>query len=134
MYDAVKPDRNDDRLENEGDRRGDVKVMGVLNIGLPGHRKGEHDRMKRKNVDQREKAILIEHHETDQHQAAGEQVSDIEGKAVHQKLRETNSSSVPSKASMSAAPRKSGTRKTRILAIAVSNRARRMPQAASLPR
>ena len=65
--------------------------------------------------------------------AAGKQMSDIEGEAVHQRLRETNSKSVPSRASMSAAPRKSGTRKTRILAMAVSNTARRMPQTASLP-
>ena len=134
LNDPVKPDGNDDRLENEGDGRRDVEMVGVLNVCLPSHGKGKHDRMKRKNVDQRKEAVLIEHHEADQDQAASEQMGDVEGEAAaHQRLRETNSKSVPSRASMSAAPRKSGTRKTRILAMAVSNRASRMPQTASLP-
>ena len=42
-------------------------------------------------------------------------------KPVHHMPLETNSSSVPSRPSISAAPRKSGTRNTRILAIDVSN-------------
>ena len=39
----------------------------------------------------------------------------------HFSVRDTNSSSAPRKPSISAAPRKSGTRKTRILAMLVSN-------------
>ena len=50
--------------------------------------------------------------------AAGEQMRDVEGEAVHhQKLRDTKSSSVASRPSINAAPRNSGTRNTRILAI-----------------
>ena len=45
----------------------------------------------------------------------------------HQKLRETKSSSVAEKPSISAAPRNSGTRNTRILAMLVSNNASRKP-------
>ena len=48
------------------------------------------------------------------------------------RLLETNSSSVPSSPSISAAPRKAGTRNTRILAMAVSNTASRKPPSASL--
>ncbi len=66
--------------------------------------------------------------------AAGEQMRDVEGEAVHHKLRDTKSSSVPSRPSISAAPRKSGTRNTRILAIEVSNTASRKPPTASLAR
>jgi len=132
LNDAMKPDGNDDRLENEGNRRRDVEMMRVLDVGLPSHRQGEDDGMNRKNVDQCKEAILVQHHETDQHQATGQQMSDVEGEAVHQRLLETNRRSVASRASMSAAPRKSGTRKTRILAMAVSNKARRKPLAASL--
>ena len=42
---------------------------------------------------------------------------DVEGDAVHHRLRETNSRRVASRPSISAAPRNSGTRNTRILAI-----------------
>ena len=46
---------------------------------------------------------------------------DVEGEARHFSVRETNSSSAPRKPSISAAPTKSGTRNTRILAMLVSN-------------
>ena len=90
--------------------------------------------MQGEDVEQREHAVLVEQHEAHQHHAAGEHVGDVEWRLVHQKLRDTNSSSVPSKPSIRAAPRNSGTRKTRILAIDVSNRTSRKPPTASLPR
>src|ERR1700730_10160831 len=105
----------------------------VLDIGLPRHRKREHDGMQSKDVEQSEHAILIEEHKADEDHAAGQNVRGVEGERPHQKLREMKSSSVASRPSMSAAPRKSGTRKTRILAIDVSNSARRNPPTTSLP-
>src|SRR5438067_689587 len=77
-------------------------------------------------------AILIEQHETYQHQAAGEQMRDIEGEPVHQPPRETKRSRAARRPSMSAAPRNSETRKTRILAMTVSNTASTNPPTASL--
>src|ERR1700738_200557 len=106
----------------------------VLNEGLPGHRKGEHQCVERKHVEQRIKPVLVQHHEADQDQPAGERMRDVEVEAVHlhQKLRDTNRSSVPSKPSISAAPRNWGMRKTRIFAVAVSNSASKKPATASL--
>ena len=83
--------------------------------------------MQREDVEQPEHAVLVEQHEADQHEAAGQHMGEIEDEPLHQKLRDTNSSSVPSRPSISATPRNSGTRKTRILAIDVSNRASRKP-------
>src|SRR5262249_10990910 len=57
---------------------------------------------------------------------------DIEIEAVHQKLPDTKRSSVASNPSIRAAPRNSGTRNTRILAIEVSNKANSTPPTASL--
>jgi hypothetical protein len=51
---------------------------------------------------------------------------------VDWKLRDTNSNSVPSRPSMKATPRKSGTRKTRIPAIEVSKKTSRKPPTSSL--
>ena len=130
--DAVQRDRDHDRLDDQRDRRGDVEVRRVLDVGLPRDRERDHQRMQREDVEQAEHAVLVQQHEAHQHQAAGEQVGDVEGEAVHHTLRETNRSSVASRPSISAAPRKSETRNTRILAIAVSNTASRKPPTASL--
>ena len=109
------------RLEGERDGGGDVEMIGVLHIGLPGDRQRKHDGLQREDVEQRIKTVLIEQHEADQHQAAGEKMRDVEGETLHFRVLETNSSSAPRKPSISAAPTKSGTRKTRILAMLVSN-------------
>ncbi len=86
------------------------------------------------DVEQRVQPILIKFEEADQHQRAGEQMGDIEINPAHQKLPDTKRKSVASRPSISAAPRNSGTRNTRILAIDVSNSASRKPPTASLPR
>ena len=108
----------------------------VLDEGLPGDGKREHQGVQRKHVEQRIKPVLVQHHEADQDEPAGERMRDVEGEAVHlhQKLFDTNRRRVPSRPSMSAAPRNCGTRKTRIFAVAVSNSARKKPAAASLTR
>src|SRR6266852_6477005 len=136
LDDAVERHGNNDRLEDKGDDCRNVEMRRVLDIGLPGDGKCEHQGMERKDVEQRIKTILIQHHETDQDKRACERMRDVEGEAMqlHQKLLETNSRSVPSKPSISAAPRNCGTRKTRIFAVAVSNSARAKPAAASLRR
>src|SRR6185437_5515160 len=84
------------------------------------------------DIEQRREPNLVEQHETDEDERAGKQIGDIEIEAVHQKLLDTKRRSTASKPSIKAAPRNSGTRKTRILAMAVSNIARRIPPAASL--
>src|SRR5260221_3392789 len=134
LDDAMQRHRDDDRLEDKGDCRRDVEMRRVLHEGLPGDGKREHQGMKRKNVEQRIKPVLVQHHEADQDEPARERMRDVEGEAVHlhQKLLDTNSSSVPSKPSISAAPRNWGTRKTLIFAVAVSNSARKKPATASL--
>ena len=123
--------RNDDRLEGEGDDGGDVEMVGVLHVGLPGDRERQHDRLQGEHVEQRVEAVLVEQQEAHQHQAAGEQVRDVEGEALHFSVLDTNRSSAPKKPSISAAPTKSGTRKTRILAMLVSNTPSATPAASS---
>ena len=120
-------DRNDDRLEDERDRGGDVEMRRVLNISLPGDRKREHERMQRENMEERREAVLIELHEAHEHEGAREKMRDIEIEAAHQRLRDTNRRRVASRPSIKAPPRNSGTRKTRIFAIDISKAASRNP-------
>ena len=131
--DPMQRHRNDDRLEHERDRGGDVEVRRVLDEGLPGHRGGQRQRVRRVDVEQRVEPVLIKFEEADQHQRAGEQMGDVEIDPAHQKLPDTKRRSVANRPSISATPRNSGTRNTRILAIEVSNSASRKPPTASLP-
>ena len=39
----VQRHRDDDRLEQQRDRRGDVEMRRVLDVGLPGDRQRQHD-------------------------------------------------------------------------------------------
>src|SRR5258705_12955731 len=136
LDDTMHRHRNDDGYEDRGDDRRDVEMRRVLDVGLPGDGKCEHHGVECKDVEQRIKPVLVQHHEADQDEAAGQRMRDVEGEAVHlhQKLLETNNRSVPSRPSMSAAPRNCGTRKTLIFAAAVSNSARKKPATASLTR
>ena len=112
-------------------RRGDIEMRGVLDVRLPGDRAGQHEGVQRQHVQQRVQPVLVQHHEADQHQAAGQHMRDVEGQAVHHIPCDTNSSSTPSNPSISAAPRKFGTRNTRILAIDISNTPSNTPATAS---
>ena len=133
LDDAVQRDGDDDRLEHQRDGRRDVEMRRVLDVGLPGDRQGQHEGVQGKGVEQRVEPVLRDQQEADQHQPAGEQMGDVEGEAVLiYSVLDTNSSSVPSRPSISAAPTKSGRRKTRILAIDVSNSASSTPATASL--
>ena len=116
-------------------RGGDVKMRRILRGGLPADRRRQHQRVQREDVEQRVKPVLVEQHEAHQHQRAGEQMGDVEGEVVHvaYRLPETNNNRVASRPSISAAPRNSGTRNTRILAIAVSNTASRRPSPRASP-
>ena len=130
--DPVHRDRDDQRLEEKRDGGGDVEMRRILHIRLPGDRERQHDRLKREHIEKRVQPRLVEQHEADEHERPGEQMGDVEGEAGHLSVRETNSSSAPRKPSMSAAPTKSGTRNTRILAMLVSNSASARPAMASL--
>ena len=130
----VQRHRDNDCLEDERDRGGDEKVRRVLDVGLPGDREGEQKSVQREDVQKRVEAALIEHGEADEHEAAGQEVRDVEGEIVDHRLCTTKRSRLASSPSMKAAPRNSGTRKTRILAIAVSNRLRRTAPTASFAR
>ena len=79
--------------------------------------------MQREDVEQREQPVLVEQHEADQHQAAGQKMRDVEGDARPSQAPRDEEQQRAEQPSISAAPRKSGTRKTRILAIDVSNSA-----------
>src|SRR5437763_4415725 len=103
----------------------------VLDVRLPRHRHRDDQRVQGEDVEQAEHAVLVEQHEAHQHQTAGEHVRNVEGEGIHQPPRETKRSSAASSPSISAAPRNSETRNTRILAITVSNTASRNPPAAS---
>ena len=111
-------------------------MRGALDFGLPGDRDRENQRMQREHLEQREHAVLVQQQKADQDQPAGQQVRDIELQigVGHYRTWVTNISRVASRASISAAPRKTGTRKTRILAMLVSKMASRYPATASLAR
>src|SRR5438552_6105925 len=130
--DPVQYDGDHDRLDDQRDRGSDVKMRRILDVRLPRHRHRDHEGVQGEEVEQAEHAVLVEQQETHQHQAAGEQMRDIEGEPVHQPPRETKRSRAARRPSMSAAPRNSETRKTRILAMTVSNTASTNPPTASL--
>ena len=91
--------------------------------------------LQREDVQQGEHPVLVEQHEADHDHATGEKVGDVEGEAGdHHTPRDTNKSRVARKPSISAAPRKSPTRNTRILAIVTSNAANATASRASLTR
>src|SRR5206468_5363377 len=124
--------RDHDRLEAQRYRRGDVQMRRALNVGLPGDRKGDDDGMQRKDLQQRKHAVLVQQQEAHQHQPAGQEVGDVELQVCHQRASVTNISKVASRASISPAPRKTGTRNTRILATLLSKNASMKPARASL--
>src|SRR5271165_468237 len=132
--DSMQRIRNNDRLERERDQRRHVEMAGVLHIGLPGDRERQHDGLKREDIEQRIEPGLIKQHEADQHQSAGQKMRDSEREAHHFRVLDTKRSSAPRNPSIRAAPTKSGTRKTRILAILVSNTPSATPATASFAR
>ena len=83
QHDAPQRHRDDECLEQQSDRRGDEQVRGVLDPGLPRHRGGEQAGVQGKNVQEREHPVLVEQHEADHDHAAGQEMCDIEGVAVH---------------------------------------------------
>src|SRR5207244_2048845 len=128
----MQRDWNDDGFEGQRDERSNIEVRGVLYVGLPRDRQRQHEGMQCEDIEQCVEPVLIELHEANQHQRAGQHMGDVEADVAHHRLRETNSRRVASRPSIRAAPRNSGTRKTRILAIDVSNSASRKPPIASL--
>src|SRR5271169_6412021 len=100
-------------------------------MGLPGDRERQDDRMECKDIEQCKHAILIQQQEAHEHQGAREQMGNIAVESRHPRTLDTNSIMVPRSPSMSATPRKSGTRNTRILAMAVSKRTRKNANAVS---
>ena len=111
------------RLEDERDRGGDVEMRRVLDVGLPGDRSGQHQRVQRKDVEQRVEPVLIKLRKLTSTSAPASRWAMSKSIRLIRSSRDTKRSSVPSRPSISAAPRNSGTRNTRILAIDVSNSA-----------
>ena len=58
-------------------------MRSVLNVRLPSHRKREHASVDRKHIQKGIEPILIQKHEADQHEAAGQQVSNIKRETLH---------------------------------------------------
>jgi len=129
---AVKDHGNDDGLDAERYGSGDIEMRRLLNVGLPRHGERDDERMQREDIDEGKDAVLVQQHEADEHEAAGEEVGDVQFQMAHYTLRETNRSNAASKPSIRATPRKSETRNTRILAVTVSKTASRKPPTASL--
>ena len=80
---AMERDRDDDRLEDEGDRRRDVEMRRVLHVRLPGDRQRQHEGVDREHVQEGIEPVLIQHREADEHEPAGQEMREIEGEAVH---------------------------------------------------
>src|SRR5262249_28652786 len=68
--DPMQGHRNDNRLEYERDRGGDVEMRGALDIGLPGDRQRQHEGVEGEYVEQRVEPVLVELQEADEHQRA----------------------------------------------------------------
>src|SRR5271169_6825538 len=101
-------------------------------MGLPGDGERQDARMECKDIKQGEHSILIQQQEAHEHQGAREEMGDIAVEGSHPRTLDTNSIIVPRSPSISATPRKSGTRNTRILAMAVSKTTRRNASVVSL--
>src|SRR5439155_119130 len=127
-HDAMQGDRNEHPLEGERDERRDVEVRRALQVGLPADRERQHAGVEREEIEQREHAVLIEEEEAHEQHRACEEVGDVAVERGQCGALETNSRMVPRRPSMSATPRNSGTRKTRILAMAVSKSDNRKPR------
>src|ERR1035441_7809427 len=121
--DSMQGDRNYHAFEQQGDQRSDEQMRRALHVGLPADGARQHASVNRKEIEQQE---AHEDH------GAREEMSNIAIERAHRCTLETNNRIVPSRPSMSATPRNSGTRNTRILATAVSNRTRRNANTASL--
>jgi hypothetical protein len=57
--DTMERHGNDDRLEKERDRGGDIEMWRALHKGLPCNRKGKNDRLKGEHIQQGIEPILI---------------------------------------------------------------------------
>ena len=66
-------------LKAKRDEGGDVEMVRILHIGLPGDGERQHDRLQGEDVEQRVQAVLVEQQEAHQHEAAGEEMRDVEG-------------------------------------------------------
>src|ERR1035441_8915211 len=130
--DSMQGDRNYHAFEQQGDQRSDKQMRRALHVGLPADGARQHASVNRKEIEQREHPVLIEQQEAHEDHGAREEMSNIAIERAHRCTLETNNRIVPSRPSMSATPRNSGTRNTRILATAVSNRTRRNANTASL--
>src|SRR5690606_9983624 len=132
LHDPVQGPGHDGPLEDQRQRRGAIAMVGTLDPTATRYGARQKHGMKREGVQRRVDPVLVDHHEADQDEAPGQEVRDVEIQPMHRyRLLETKSRRVPSSPRISATPRKSGTRKTRILAIDVSNSASSAPPAAS---
>jgi len=64
--DAAQRVGDDDRLEHQRDRRGDVKMRRVLDIGLPCGGAGDQGGLQAEGVEDGKEAPLIEQREADE--------------------------------------------------------------------
>ncbi len=106
-HDAVQRHGDDPALDHEGDRGGDEEMRGVLQLGLPGDREAQHDRLRGEHVQRRGDAILIEQQKAQDHHAGGEQMGDV-GEQRHQNPRDTNWRNTASAAAAKAPPKNTG--------------------------
>ena len=131
-HDPVQRQGDDDALDEEGDECREVEVGSVLEPGLEGDGERKDHGLHGEDVQHAGDPVLVEEQEARDHHRTGQEMGEVEGQARHQSTRETKRRSVPRKLRTRAPPKNSGTRKTRILAIAFSKPARAAPSIAIL--
>src|SRR5258708_13672039 len=132
--DPVQRQRHRHRVEQERYAGGDEEMRGILHVGLPGGGQRQRQRLQGEGVDDAGEAALVDQHEAAQQHERPHEVRHVIGEVAwrrHQNTSETKRKMTASSARMRAAPRNSPTRKTRILAMLVSNTASR---SAAIPR
>jgi len=131
--DSPQRDGNENSLEGERDRRRDIEMRRVLYESCQATEKGQHQRMHGIDIEERVEAILVEQRKVSP--TPGRRREDARHRNKDGPSKEpadTKRSSAPRSPSIKAAPRNSGTRKTRILAMAVSNIASSTPPTGKL--
>ena len=79
----MKRNGYDNRLEQQRDRRRDVELRRILDVGLPGDGQRQNHGMQRVDVEQRIEPVLVEQHEAHQDQRTCEEMRDVEIEVLH---------------------------------------------------
>ena len=101
---AVERKGDNNRFDHQRDRCGEIELGRVLNPRLPRDRERQHRRLKREDVEQRVKPVLVKQHQADEDDAAGEQMGNVESELRHPTCPAKRSAAV-SRGNRASAPR-----------------------------